>query len=154
MLFLGRDGSRWHGEHVSGSLCDGERGASLWRSEVGGSHREGRPYGCLQQISHGIFLPGLLSLTSIHILHDLCVWCLRGTAQKTQPRKAAFPERSRTPTPLTRTRAAKQHGSQESWPKRWFQSASHKKVSYCLLLHHNFMRILSYTWNQRVFSFQ
>lgn len=64
MTFLGRDGSRRHGEHVSGSLCDGERGASLWRGDDGGSHREGRPYGCLQQISHGNLLLALRIATS------------------------------------------------------------------------------------------
>lgn len=58
MLFSGRDGSRRHGEHVPGALRDGEGDASLRRREDGGSHREGRPYGRLQQVSHGNLFPG------------------------------------------------------------------------------------------------
>lgn len=49
----GRDGRRWNGKHVSGSLCHGQRSSTLWWDKDGGSDREGRVDGCLQQISHG-----------------------------------------------------------------------------------------------------
>lgn len=155
-MFVGCDGSRRHGEHVAGSIRDGERGAFVRRGEDGGPDREGRPYGRLQQNSHGSLVPGLriaFRLTSYVSFITFVLFMFRETAQKTQPRKAAFPEMSRTPTPLTRTPAAKQHGSQESWLKRWCQWASHREVSDCLSLHHKMdktVMLLSYALIQRL----
>lgn len=52
----------------------------------------------------------------------------RATVQRTQPRTAASPERSRTPTPSAHTAAARRRTTLGFWPGRSYRSAFLREV--------------------------
>lgn len=74
-----------------------------------------------------------------HFDFSLCC-CLnafnRATVQKTQPRTAKSPEKSRTPTPSAHTAAAKQHTNLAFWPRRSCQLAFLREVQQAALSEH------------------
>lgn len=65
--------------------------------------------------------------------------------QRTQPRTAASPERSRTPTPSARTAAAKQHTRPASWLRRSYQLAFPREVEK--IAHGSVTLFIYFTWH-------
>lgn len=75
-----------------------------------------------------------MKLSTLRFLSDWICPCLffpalhRETVRRTQPRTPTSREKSKTPSPLAHTAAAKQRLSLVFWPKRLCQSAYHKEV--------------------------